>query len=144
MTRITLYYNVEDRLKFLCIFLHRHVFRPRQTALIYCGAGFLPRLDDALWENALFLPHEIWTDSPPPSPSTPILITATLPPPEHTRDILIPLTPTVPTALLGRYPACVDIVGATEKSKIHGRTRTKYYKDNGYNLTMINMQNRKT
>lgn len=135
MTRIIFYLNVANRARFLNRFLHRKVFMPRQTALIYGSEAALQEVDRALWEEH-FLPHQRLQNA---DAATPIVLTSEAPPPEHACDILISLAPEVPTAFAFRFVAFVDVVGTSDAEKVAARERYRYFKENGYSPEVIDM-----
>ncbi|MCH9758659.1 MAG: DNA polymerase III subunit chi [Proteobacteria bacterium] len=148
MTRVIFYVGIADRRAFLYRFLHRKVFLPQQTALIYGSEEAVTELDRMLWEEG-FLPHqrldsdsgdrEEGGDGEESGNEAPIILTSTAPAPEYSCDIFISLTAEVPKALIGRFNTCVDIIGTSETSKQAGRERYRYFKDNGYQLEVVDM-----
>ena len=136
MTRVVFYVNVANRLRFLRQFLHRKVFIPRQTALVYGNEHTLEAVDRELWEEN-FLPHAYLHGDE--DATAPIMLTSETPPPAHTCDILISLAAEVPANFAGRFGAFVDVVTRDEQSKQAGRARYLYFKENGYSPEVIDM-----
>lgn len=137
MTRVIFYTNVSNRHNFLLRFLLSKVYRAKKTALVYCEAEQLTKIDDDLWLND-FLPHAPMAASN--ADSTPILLTDERAPPsdEFFADFLVSLHPQLP-AFVGRFPTYVDIVGQTDADKKQGRTRFQHFKENGYPIEHISI-----
>jgi DNA polymerase-3 subunit chi len=91
------------------------------------------RLDDALWTftPGSFIPHAIF--QPGKDNSEPVLIgyQDQIPP---THDVLLNLTEEVPL-FFSHFERVAEVVDAEENSRALARTRFKFYKDRGYDLT---------
>lgn len=138
MTRIVFYVGVAEHSRFLRRFLHSKVFIPRKTAFIYAAETALDDLDRALWDGE-FLPHQRLGEGEGADMPAPIMLSSVAPAPEFHCDIMVSCVAEVPTALIGRFPVCVDIVGADEASKKAGRLRYRYFQDHGYSVEVVNI-----
>lgn len=91
------------------------------------------RLDDALWTftPGSFIPHAIY--QPGKDSSEPVLIGfQDQTPPTH--DVLLNLSPDVPL-FFSQFERVAEVVDAEENSRAQARSRFKFYKDRGYDLT---------
>ncbi|WP_455221123.1 DNA polymerase III subunit chi [Kaarinaea lacus] len=97
------------------------------------------RLDDALWTftPGSFIPHSIY--QPGKESREPVLIGFQ----DHTpptNDVLLNLSPDVPL-FFSQFERVAEVVDAEENSRALARTRFKFYKDRGYDLTTHEMGN---
>ena len=104
------------------------------TVLIqHADAAELGRLDEMLWvaSEQSFVPHEIG-DAPPSVTATPVMLN-TGTGPTATVDVLINLTPQLPTRpeLATRI---VEIIDTDPARRAAGRERFKAYRDRGFPL----------
>ena len=91
------------------------------------------RLDDALWTftPGSFIPHSIFQSGK--DNNEPVLIGfGEQTPPSH--DVLLNLSPEVPL-FFSQFERVAEVVDAEENSRALARTRFKFYKDRGYELT---------
>ncbi len=87
------------------------------------------RLDALLWtfNQGSFIPHAIHPASE--EAPVPVLIGTDEPPAEHS-DVLIQLAPE-PLASYERFQRVLEVVGAAEEDKQHGRNRFRFYRERG-------------
>lgn len=135
MTRIVFYINVAAPAAFLRRFLHRKVFLPQLTGLIYAPAPLIAELDETLWDDS-FLPHEVLAEDG--VAAAPIMLASSAPPPEFGSDILVSLAPEVPD-FASSFPTCVEILANDEASRQAGRRRYGYFREHGYPIEIIDM-----
>lgn len=95
------------------------------------------RLNDVFWQQPPtgFLPHSLLTDDP--QAQHPVVIGFTDDPgPCH--DVLINLAPEVPN-FFSRFLRVAEMITGDEDIRATGRTRWRFYKDQGYPLTSHNV-----
>jgi DNA polymerase-3 subunit chi len=133
MTRIDFYFEAEDKLQVACR-LSAKAAQQKLRVLIYTGdEAEAQRIDKMLWtwQAIGFLPH-CMTRSPLAA-ETPVLITHD---PEDTPhdDVLLNLHREWPPAF-SRFRRLVEIVGRDEADREAARSRFRFYRDRGYEIT---------
>ena len=133
MTRVIFYTDVAAPLGFLRRFLTAKVCRAGKTALVFCGANELSRLDEALWETG-FIPHALLGSAA--AEGTPVLLSDVAPAADYSADMLILWQAKLPD-FVGRFPVYVDIIGSDDAAKRGGRRRYQFFKTHGYPIEHI-------
>jgi DNA polymerase III subunit chi len=133
MTRIDFYHGAADKLQVACR-LSAKAAQQNLKVLIFAPDEVLAQRIDKLlwtWQATGFLPHCMAKS--PLAGFTPVLITHD--PEEAPHDeVLLNLHPQWPPAF-SRFRRLVEIVGQEEEDKQAARSRFKFYRDRGYEIT---------
>lgn len=131
MTRITFYFNADDRLGLACRLVVEKAWQQKLHTLVFTeDAHTTAQLDEHLWTaNPLsFIPH--CRCDAPAATATPIHIGAS--PDQLARhDLLINLTHQ-PPACLGRFERLIEIVTRDDADRAGARERYRFYQSRGY------------
>lgn len=136
MTRIDFYVlpdaDAAERERFACR-LADIAYRRGQRVYVHAQSPEQARrLDNLLWtfQAGSFVPHALYP--PGDAGETPVLI-GHEEAPEHDHEVLINLTPTVPS-FFSRFERLAEVVNQDPSVKDAGRQRFRFYRDRGYAL----------
>lgn len=93
------------------------------------------RLDSLLWtfSGSSFVPHGVYTGTADSPTEAPPVMLGHLEPPPAWHDVLVTLSPDVPSCF-SRFERVAEVVGIGEEDKIRARERFRFYRDRGYPL----------
>ena len=130
--------GLEPRFRFACRLTEKAWHLSHRIHAVVSDDQQARQLDELLWtfRAGSFVPHEITSGTVNPAVPVSIGIADTEPPPV---DLLINLTDQVPDRH-AEYPRIAEIVDADDQVVKAGRTRYRYYRDQGYDLEMHRMQ----
>jgi DNA polymerase-3 subunit chi len=134
MTRIDFHVNVQDRLAYACR-LVRKIYRSGRPVVVCCDdPERLAAFDRELWvfDPQDFVPHVMADDGL--AAETPVLL-AVSPDGLPRHEVLVNLGDATPQGF-ARYERLVELVGAGDPDRSHGRERWRFYRDRGYLLEM--------
>jgi DNA polymerase III subunit chi len=136
MTQVDFYFNAPDLMRVAQKLIAKALLT-QPTVVVAGEAHILADFDAYLWgfDAASFVPHAFATD--PVAAQTPVLLVhgANDVPRSH-YGLLINMGSQVPE-LAARFTRVLELVGATEASKIAGRERFTYYKQRGYPMKPV-------
>jgi len=116
----------------VCKLVHKAFRIGHRVYILTNDAAHAERLDRLLWTFSAgsFIPH----GQQPLTQDTdmPVLIGYDEPPTSH-EDVLIQLSPQVPT-WFSRFQRVAELVNGTDADKVLARDRFRFYRDRGYSL----------
>jgi DNA polymerase-3 subunit chi len=118
----------DAHLRFVCRLAEKAVEQSHRVFVRATDADDARRIDDLLWTDRSFLPHEIATERSPSHARVNILIGATAPP--NFRDVVINLGHGAPDDLTV-LERIAEIVPVDAERKKAARERFKVYRDQG-------------
>ena len=121
--------DIAARLRFACRLIEKAFLDAHRVRVRLEGEDDVAALDDLLWtfSDRSFVPHEPGPGNAATAPV--VLATAGTPDPDQ-GDLLVNLGTDVPSGW-GRYARIVEIVDADATRRQLGRTRFRYYRDQG-------------
>lgn len=136
MTRIRFYTDIPDRSNLIQYLVEQAVTRQRQVTIYVDQAVEGAQLSDWLWQQPGFIPNAL-ADAPHAGMTPVVLAWA----PEHIRqdDMLFNCQATLPK-FFSRFRHVFELIGAAEEEKTAGRQRWAFYRDRGYEIQHMNMQ----
>lgn len=141
MTQILFYHDVEDRLAAVCHWLY-YAYSKQEPVLVYApDPAMAERIDKALWcmEPLSFVAHVRYPSEL--AAQTPIVITSTLEPLLHDRNLLN-LSNDIPPGF-ARFQRVIEFVASADRDPddaTHARMRYRTYKSMGYPLRALDMR----
>lgn len=143
MTRVDFYILKEStdsaRLRTAARIAEKAMLQSRHVYINAADADEAARLDEVLWtfSQGSFVPHRIVADAEHAAGEEPVLIGTDVAIVEPC-EVLVNLAPQVPE-FFSRYDRVAEIVDAESGRRDAGRSRYKYYRDRGYELTSHNL-----
>lgn len=137
MTRVDFYIleqESQDTARFACRLVDKAFRLGHHVYVLTENAEAAHRMDDLLWtyQAGSFVPHALLGSDMPPGAHPPVLV-GWEQPPEHTHDVLMPLTAEI-APFFARFDRLLEIVGSTTDEKERSRARFRFYRDRGYPL----------
>lgn len=143
MTRIDFYILAESndtaRLRVAARIAEKAMLQNQHVYINATDAEESQRLDELLWtfSQGSFVPHRIVSDADTAAGHEPVLIGTAIEIREPC-EVMINLATTIPD-FFSRYERVAEIVDAEDGRRSAGRSRYKYYRDRGYELTSHNI-----
>ncbi|GHT94393.1 DNA polymerase III subunit chi [Betaproteobacteria bacterium] len=141
MPKVFFYHNVQDRLRAAAALIAKTYAQGKNFTVFVPDPEQAAFLDRLLWTQAPlgFLPH-CRADSELAS-VTPIILTERMDAPLLQNERLLNLGGSVPDNI-ERFQSLIEIVDQSEKGRGDARLRTRHYKEMGYPVQFIDMNER--
>jgi DNA polymerase-3 subunit chi len=141
MPRVFFFHNVQDRLRAAASLIARTFAQGKDFTIFIPDPEQAQFLDRLLWTQPPvgFLPH-CWADAELAA-VTPILLTARMDAPLSQHERLLNLSHTPPSGL-ERFQNLIEMVDRSEEDRAQSRLRARKYKEMGYPIQFIDMNER--
>lgn len=138
MTRVRFYTNVIEQPAMLNHLLQQAINQKHQATVFVGSQTQAKSLSDYLWQSSTtaFVPHALADE--PHAKQSPVVL-AWQAEQIHQDDILLNCQPSQ-ALFFSRFQHLFEVVGIDETEKIAGRERYKFYRDRGYDIKHIDMQ----